>query len=507
MDIQILKLLLVEDNPGDARLLQETLHDVETLKFDIYKVDNLSSAIETLDLEDFDLVLLDLTLPDSQGIETCIKLRGECPEIPIIVLTGLDDEELALRALHQGAQDYLVKGKFETNLLLRSMRYGIERKKIERENLRNQKLQSLEAMAEGIAHDFNNLLSSILGNLSLATVTLKPSNKIYNNLKLAEDAAFMAKDLTKQFLSLTQGGDPVMKTVSIDGLLKEFARSALGESNIMLQFNIADDLWSVEADQAQLGQVINNIVSDAKGFLLKGGLININATNLKIGGEHPLALTPGGKYVKIDIQFKQLGVDSDTGKGKYDPLNTNSREGSGIRLATSHSIIERHGGYLETGTDGGSGKITSIYIPAIVKKVKDEVKKVEKIVSGKGNVLIMEDDVLVRDTVVAMIKRLGYDVDYAGDAEETVEKYSKSLKNGKPFDTILIDLTINGELQGIEAIEKLKEINSDVIAILSTGYLNNPVIKDFKKYGFKGLLHKPYDMKELGNALKSSMEM
>ena len=143
----------------------------------------------------------------------------------------------------------------------------------------------------------------------------------------------------------------------------------------------------------------------------------------------------------------------------------------------------------------------------IVKKVKDEVKKVEKIVSGKGNVLIMEDDVLVRDTVVAMIKRLGYDVDYAGDAEETVEKYSKSLKNGKPFDTILIDLTINGELQGIEAIEKLKEINSDVIAILSTGYLNNPVIKDFKKYGFKGLLHKPYDMKELGNALKSSMEM
>jgi len=261
MDIQILKLLLVEDNPGDARLLQETLHEVETLKFDIYIVDNLSSAIETLDLEDFDLVLLDLTLPDSQGIETCMKLRGEQPEIPIIVLTGLDDEKLALRALHQGAQDYLVKGKFETSLLLRSMRYGIERKKIERENLRNQKLQSLEALAEGIAHDFNNLLSSILGNLSLARVTLKPTNKIYNNLKLAEDAAFRTKDLTKQFLSLTQGGDPVKKTVSITGLLKEYARGALGESNIMMQFNIAEDLWSVEADQAQLGQVINNIVS------------------------------------------------------------------------------------------------------------------------------------------------------------------------------------------------------------------------------------------------------
>ena len=118
----------------------------------------------------------------------------------------------------------------------------------------------------------------------------------------------------------------------------------------------------------------------------------------------------------------------------------------------------------------------------------------------------MEDDVLVRDTVIAMINRLGYDVDYAGDAEETIEKYTKSFNNGKVFDAVLIDLTINGEMQGLEAIEKLREINPDVIAILSTGYLNNPVIKEYHNYGFRELLHKPYDMKELGDALKSSMK-
>ncbi len=506
MDVKILKLLLVEDNPGDARLVQETLHDVASLKFDIYTVDNLSSAIETLGLEDFDIVLLDLSLPDSQGLETCMKLRGEYPDIPVIVLTGLDDEELALRALHQGAQDYLVKGKFETSLLLRSMRYGIERKKIERETLRNQKLQSLEALSEGIAHDFNNLLSSILGNLSLARVTLKPSNKIFGNLKLAEDAAFKAKDLTKQFLSLTQGGDPVKKTVEIDGLLKEFARSSLGESNIMLQFNITEGLWPVEADQAQLGQVINNIVADAKELLLKGGLINITASNITAGSEQSLALTPGSKYVKVDIHCKQLGINQEKEKGKIDPLNSNNREGSGIRLATSHSIIERHGGNLETGPDTGSGKITTIYLPASADVETQEVKKIEKVVSGKGNVLIMEDDALVRDTVIAMINRLGYDVDYAGDAEETVEKYEKSFNNGNAFDAVLIDLTVNGELQGIDAIEKLKDINPEVVAILSTGYLNSPVIKEFREYGFKELLHKPYDMNELGNALKISMK-
>jgi len=118
----------------------------------------------------------------------------------------------------------------------------------------------------------------------------------------------------------------------------------------------------------------------------------------------------------------------------------------------------------------------------------------------------MEDDVLVRDTVIAMINRLGYDVDYAGNAEETVEKYKKSHNNVNAFDAVLIDLTINGELQGVEVIEKLKEINPEIIAILSTGYLNGPVIKEYQEYGFKELLHKPYDMNELGNALKNSME-
>jgi len=505
MELNILKLLLVEDNPGDARLLQETLQDVETIKFDIFNVDNIKGAVETLGLEDFDLVLLDLTLPDSQGLETLLKVRAEFPEIPVIVLTGLDDEQLALRALHQGAQDYLVKGKADTNLLLRSIRYGIERKKIERDTLRNQKLQSLETLAEGIAHDFNNMLSSILGNLSLAKVSLRPSNKIYDNLKLAEEAAFKAKDLTKQFLSLTKGGDPVKKAISISGSLKEFARAALGESNIMMQFTIEEDLWYVEVDQAQIGQAINNIVTDSKQSLSKGGLINITAKNITIGANDPMTLTPGGKYLKIEIQSKILGMHKDNVAGDMDPLTSSKQEGSGIRQATTHSIIERHGGYMETVDDTGSGKTITIYIPAIVKTKEAKPKKEEKLISGKGKVLVMEDDVLVRDTVVAMIKRLGYEVDFAENAEETVEKYSKSLNNGHPFDVVLIDLTIHGEIQGIEAIERLKELNSDVVGILSTGYLNNPIIKEYEEHGFRDLLHKPYDMKELSKALSDSI--
>ena len=350
------------------------------------------------------------------------------------------------------------------------------------------------------------MLSSILGNLSLAKVSLRPSNKIYENLKLAEEAAFKAKDLTKQFLSLTKGGDPVKKATFITGSLKEYARAALGESNIMMQFSVDEDLWLVEVDQAQIGQAINNIVTDAKQSFSKGGLINISANNITIGANDPMTLTPGGKYVRIDIQSKVLGMHKDNVSSSMDPLSPNTSEGSGLRQATTHSIVERHGGYMETKDDTGSGKTTSIYIPAIAEAEEEKPKKEEKLISGKGKVLVMEDDVLVRDTVIAMIKRLGYEVDFAENADETIEKYSKSLNNGHPFDAVLIDLTINGEIQGIEAIEKLKELNPDVVGILSTGYLNNPVINEYEEHGFSDLLHKPYDMKELSKALSDSIK-
>lgn len=504
MDEKKLELLLVEDNPGDARLLEETLQEASSVKFDITVVEQLSSALEKLENKSFDIVLLDLTLSDSQGLETCMKLHGRFPETPIIVLTGLDDEELALRALHQGAQDYLVKGTVDYKLLMRSIRYGIERKKIEKDTLRNQKLQSLEALAEGIAHDFNNMLSSVLGNISLARVSIKPTNKVYESLMLAEEAAFKAKDLTKQFLSITHGGDPIKKATSINAVLKESARTALGDSNITLQFSIPDDLWNVDVDQAQISQVITNLVIDAKESLPKGGLINITAQNLTSGSDDPITPNPGSKYVKIDFVSKLLGIHKDKSPEVHDPYFSSSKqEGGGVRLATSQSIIERHGGYIDIKLEIGSGKTTTIYLPAIAKVSKDKKKKEENLVTGKGKVLLLEDDVMVRNTVVAMLGRLGYEVEYSDSADEIVNIYLKSLNNGKPFDVVLIDLAIHGEMKGFDAIKNLKEVDEDVKGILTTGYLNNDVISNYKKHGFVEVLQKPYDLKELGKTIGS----
>lgn len=502
METNILKILIVEDNPGDARLLQETLQEVSTVKWDIVIAEQLSKAVNVLEQSSFDMVLLDLSLPDSQGLETCMSLHAKFPSTPIIVLTALDDEELALRSLHQGAQDYLIKGETDTKLLMRSIRYGIEHKKFESDSLRNQKLQSLKVLAEGMAHEFNNILSSVLGNLSLAKVSLKPNNKIYKNLQRAEESVFKARDLTKQFLSITKGGDPVKKSTPINTVLKVSARAAIGESNTMLQFSIQDDLWLVVVDQAQISQVVNNLISDSVKVLKRGGLINVNAENITTGSSDPMNLKPNSKYVKIEIISKLLGAHRDTTQQVYDPFSSSIKnQGTDLRRATTHSIIEKHGGYMESITDTGSSMTTVIYLPVLDEEKKPKKKKEEQLISGKGKILIMEDDVMVRDTVVAMLKRLGYDTECADNADDTVKIYSDSLNNSNPFDAVLIDLTIYGELQGLDAIQNLLEIDTDVKGILSTGYLNSDVIVNYKNKGFVDLLQKPYDMKELGKAL------
>jgi len=168
MEIAKLEILIIENSPGDLRLITEMLDEITTIKFYLSHVDRLSKASEYLESKTYDLILVDLILPDGYGLDTLIIVQKQNPEIPIIVLTGLDDEDLATSALHHGAQDYLVKGQFNSKLLLKSILFAVERKKIEYEIIKAQKLDSIGMLAGGIAHEFNNILTSIMGNISLA---------------------------------------------------------------------------------------------------------------------------------------------------------------------------------------------------------------------------------------------------------------------------------------------------------------------------------------------------
>ncbi|MGQ9608222.1 MAG: PAS domain-containing hybrid sensor histidine kinase/response regulator [bacterium] len=375
-----------------------------------------------------------------------------------------------------------------------------EKRKLEQELLKADKLESVGILAGGIAHDFNNILFGILGNISLLKRKVNPDDKLYDRLEKIEKAAIMAKDLTQQLLIFSKGGTPIMKTASIAELLHESADFALRGSNVRCIVNVSKDLLPVEIDEGQMNQVISNMIINADQAMPNGGVINISAENINIDIISSIPLKPG-KYVKISIQDEGVGIPEENIQKIFDPFFTTKPRGSGLGLAISYSIIKNHGGYIDVKSKVGEGTTFSIYIPAIDGKSAEEMEEETKLYTGKGNILVMDDEVYVREMSVDMLNDLGYDAVSVEDGIEAIDVYEKAMKSGKPFDAVIMDLTIPGKAGGKEAIKELLKIDPNIKAIVSSGYSNDPIMAEYKEYGFCGFIVKPYRLEELSEVL------
>jgi PAS domain S-box-containing protein len=375
-----------------------------------------------------------------------------------------------------------------------------EKRKMEKDLLRAQKLESLGVLAGGIAHDFNNILTTVLGNISLAKMMLNPEDKIFNSLNDAEKASLRAKDLTQQLLTFSMGGEPIKETASIVNLIKDSARFALRGSNVRCEFSIPDDLWVVEIDEGQINQVISNLIINADQAMPEGGVINVNAENVTIASEKVLPLEHG-KYVKISIRDHGIGIASEYLHKIFDPYFTTKHKGSGLGLATTYSIVNKHDGYIDVESELGVGTTFYIHLPASEKELLEKKDSEERSFIGKGKILFMDDEKDIRNFVGKLLKGIGYDVEFARDGAEAIELYKKAMKSGHPFDAVILDLTVPGGMGGKKAIEKLLKIDPDVKAIVSSGYSTDPVMAEYKKYGFCGVVAKPYKVNELSEIL------
>lgn len=380
-----------------------------------------------------------------------------------------------------------------------------ERKKMEEELFRTEKLESIGILAGGIAHDFNNLLTAILGNISLARLITNPEDSVYERLAEAEKASLRAKDLTKQLLTFSTGGAPVKKVIPISELVIESARFALRGSDVKCEFSISDDLWPVEVDEGQISQAIQNIIINADRAMPEGGTINVSCKNVNIG-ENEIKSLRGGRYVMISIRDHGVGIPAEHLEKIFDPFFTTKEKGSGLGLATTYSIIKKNGGYITVESEVGVETTFHLYLPASQKKLLKKEKKGRRIDARKGKILIMDDEEMVRLVSRTMLKRIGYEVEFANDGSEAVELYKKAMELNQPFDAIIMDLTIPGGMGGKEAVKRLLEIDPEVKAIVSSGYSNDPVMADFKKYGFCGVVAKPYTLEELSQILHSLMK-
>ncbi len=378
-------------------------------------------------------------------------------------------------------------------------------RELEEELQKLRKLESVGLLAGGIAHDFNNLLQGVFGYLSMARICVDDKEKALADLEKAEKALNTAIGLTGQLLTFSTGGKPVKKRIALPSVIENSVNFAMSGSHSAGRIAIEEDLRPVEADQGQIGQVIQNIVINAREAMPEGGVVEIAAGNVDLPPGGNPSLPEGGKFVRIAIKDSGPGISGRNLPRIFEPYFTTKPRGSGLGLATSFSIVRNHGGAIDVKSEPGKGATFVIYLPSSgdIVETAEETHAAVPAPGRKGRILVMDDEELVRDVARELMDFLGHEVEVAEDGEDAIEKFRQARKSGKPFDVVILDLTIKGGMGGEAAIGKLREIDPNVTAIVSTGYCDNPVISDYRSYGFATYLKKPYTIHTLEDSLNS----
>lgn len=389
------------------------------------------------------------------------------------------------------------------SLLLSCIRDITERKAAEEQRLKISKLESIGVLAGGIAHDFNNILAAILGYVSLIKTRTQENDKRYTFLEQLEKASIRARDLTQQLLTFSKGGEPVKKVTAVAEIIRESAEFVLRGSNVRCNFNFADNLWHAKVDAGQISQVIQNIIVNARHAMPNGGIITVSCRNV-IPAPQTTELLAGKNCLEITIADNGPGIPEKLRQRIFDPYFTTKKEGSGLGLAITHSIINKHQGSISVNSPKEGGTTFIILLPAApyeatVKEQPTIQASVEQL--GK-TVMVMDDEETLREITAEMLGHLGYTTIMAADGQEAIERYRQYLDSDTPINLVIMDLTIPGGMGGKEAAEKILAMDPNAILVVASGYSQDPIMANYKSYGFSGFLPKPFNLEELRTTLQ-----
>jgi CheY-like chemotaxis protein len=341
----------------------------------------------------------------------------------------------------------------------------------------------------------------------MARATLPSTGSAVTALAQAEEACVRARHLTWNLLTFSKGGAPDKKTITLPRLLEESARLALCGSSVRYTLSVDPDLWPVHADDQQLVQVVNNLLINAQQAMPRGGTIDIIAENVVQREQRSAYALQGepGSYVRISIIDKGMGIPPENLGSIFDPYFTTKQIGSGLGLATSHSIIKNHGGFFLVDSALGRGTTVRVHLPASLDRKLEESADVIDRASGGGRILVMDGDATIRALAVTMLEFLGYTPEVVSSGSAAVERYKRALANGRPFDAVILDLVVPEGMGGKEAMAQLGLIDREVTAILSSGYVEDSMNQDFQRLGFKAIIPKPFTLGELSKTLHAVM--
>jgi len=384
-------------------------------------------------------------------------------------------------------------------LILRDM---TERLKLDEERLKASKLDSLGLLAGGIAHDFNNLLTTILGNLSLTKAWVNSRDHLFNFLTEAENASLRAKKLTQQLLTFAKGGTPLKKPLALQQVIPESAAFALSGSSTHCECDIPDDLWQVQADEGQIGQVIHNLAVNAHQAMPTGGTLMIKAENVTetTTQAKQKGLPDAGEYVQLTIKDNGNGIPAYALQKIFDPYYSTKQNGSGLGLSTAYSIIHNHHGGIAALPTQGQGATFVIHLPASQANATD-LQLSTATMTGEGRVLVMDDEESIRLLLGEMLRHLGYEVQCVAEGNAALERYQEAYHARQPFHAVILDLTVTRGLGGKDTVRQLRQFDPQVKAIVASGYSNDPVLSRYSTFGFHGVVAKPFRLAELSQVL------
>ena len=510
-------VLLIEDNPGDARLIRELLADSQRAPFHLECVDRLATGLKRLTGEGIDVVLLDLSLPDSQGLDTFNTTHAQAPHLPIIVLTGLADEELAVAALREGAQDYLVKGQVDGNLLSRAVRYAIERKRAEealqesnrrleealaelkatqQQVLQQERLRALGQMASGIAHDFNNALSPIMGYSDLLLDVpehFDDKEKVTRYLRIintaSQDAASVVRRL-REFYRVRED-DEISVPVNVNHLVEQvitltqprWKDQALASGITIGIKTDLEQLPLVAGNEAEIREVLTNLIFNAVDAIPKSGTITFRTRS-------------NGDHVVLEVSDTGTGMTDEVRQRCLEPFfSTKGQRGTGLGLSMVYGIIQRHYGKLAIESAPGQGTTFIIHLPLHTGQAVEDRSQEPDAPARPLRVLVVDDEPPVREVVTAYLTGDGHSVETATDGRGGLEKFLAGW-----FDVVVTDQGMP-EMAGDQLAAAIKRVAPNKPVILLTGFGDLIIAAGERTGDVDLILSKPVTLAALREAL------
>ena len=375
---------------------------------------------------------------------------------------------------------------------------------LQEELLKARKLEAVAILAGGLAHDFNNLLTGLFGNIQLALMKLSEQHPAHSSLVNATMAFDQGISLTSQLLTFSRGGLPLLEETSFSRIIQNSIRLYIDEGLVTVDLKIPENLWPVRGDHVQLYQACNNLFSNAIEAMPNGGSLHIEAENIE-----DLSLTEAagltGKFVKLMIQDEGVGLTEHERGMIFDAFYTTKEEGRGLGLAVTHRIITKHNGHIQLDSEPGVGTVFNVYLPAAGSKSHPPAETLasqpEALNASSRSILIVDDEEMIRDLTREMLESVGYQVDTAAEGQEAIEKFIDAETSGKPFDAVIMDLTMPTGMDGKTACEKLLQLYPGAQIIASSGYFADATMADFDSFGFTGRISKPFRLEFLQKEL------